>query len=424
MEKKISERLVVFLVGAVQFVNVLDFVMVMPMGPDFARALGIPQSEVGIIGGSYTAAAAISGFAGSFFLDRFDRRKALLVAMLGLVAGTAMGGLATGLPSLIAARVIAGLFGGPATSVSLSIIADVVPGERRGKALGAVMGAFSFASVLGIPAALKASEWFGWRAPFIGVAALGLFITLAAVFFLPSLTGHLAMVKAQAGHRWEMMGRLFTRPVVILSYLMTTTVMMAGFIIIPSISGYVQYNLGYPREGLGGLYFVGGIVSFFAMRGVGFLVDRFGSFPIGTIGSGMLMGVLYVGFVRYIPGFPVVGIYIGFMLCMSFRNVSYNTLASKVPSPAERAQFMSIQSAVQHIASAIGAVLSSHILLEAPDKSLIGMDKVAFVSMALNMLLPVLLWQVEARVKGQGAPAVVPAVAAAPAVAVNPAPPH
>ncbi len=44
MEKKISERMVVFLVGAVQFVNVLDFVMVMPMGPDFALALGIPTS--------------------------------------------------------------------------------------------------------------------------------------------------------------------------------------------------------------------------------------------------------------------------------------------------------------------------------------------------------------------------------------------
>jgi len=144
----VSERSIVFLVGAVQFVNVLDFMMVMPLGPDFANALGITTSHIGIVGGSYTLAAAVTGVVGSLFLDRFDRRVALGVAMLGLVLGTALGGLATGLPSLLFARVVAGSFGGPATSLSLAIIADAIPKARRGKALGAVMAAFSVASVL------------------------------------------------------------------------------------------------------------------------------------------------------------------------------------------------------------------------------------------------------------------------------------
>jgi len=34
------ERLGVFILGAIQFVNILDFMIVMPLGPDFARALG------------------------------------------------------------------------------------------------------------------------------------------------------------------------------------------------------------------------------------------------------------------------------------------------------------------------------------------------------------------------------------------------
>ena len=59
--KSPSERQLVFLVGAVQFVNVLDFMMVMPLGPDFARALDIPVSRLGLVGGVYTAAAAVSG---------------------------------------------------------------------------------------------------------------------------------------------------------------------------------------------------------------------------------------------------------------------------------------------------------------------------------------------------------------------------
>src|SRR5216684_4081363 len=185
------ERAIVFLIAAVQFVNILDFVMVMPMGPDFAAALGIPSSKLGMIGGSYTAAAAVSGLAGSFFLDRFDRRPALGIAMLGLVLGTALGGAATGLPSLMGARLLAGLFGGPATSLSFSIIADVVPAQRRGKAMGMVMGAFSIAAVLGVPAGLELARRLGWRAPFLGVAGLGLLVACFAVFYLPPLRGHL-----------------------------------------------------------------------------------------------------------------------------------------------------------------------------------------------------------------------------------------
>ena len=94
MQRQTSERAVILLVAMVQFVNILDFMMVMPMGPDFAAALGIPLSRLGLIGGSYTLAAMVSGLVGSLFLDRFGRRNALLVAMLGLVVATVLGGLA------------------------------------------------------------------------------------------------------------------------------------------------------------------------------------------------------------------------------------------------------------------------------------------------------------------------------------------
>ena len=67
------ERTVVLLVAAVQFVNLLDFMMVMPLGPDFAKALDIPLSHIGYLGGAYTLSAAVAGFVGSLFLVRFDR---------------------------------------------------------------------------------------------------------------------------------------------------------------------------------------------------------------------------------------------------------------------------------------------------------------------------------------------------------------
>lgn len=108
----INERAILFLIASVQFVNIIDFMMVMPMGPFFATALDIPTSKLGLVGGSYTAAAAVSGVVCSTFLDRFDRRTALAWTMLGLVISTAAGGLAWSLNTLLAARVGAGAFVG------------------------------------------------------------------------------------------------------------------------------------------------------------------------------------------------------------------------------------------------------------------------------------------------------------------------
>jgi predicted MFS family arabinose efflux permease len=412
MSRPLSERALVSLVGAVQFVNILDFVMVMPLGPDFARGLGVSSAHVGYIGGSYTLAGSVMGVAGGYFLDRFDRRRALAVAMLGLVLATAAGGLATGLGTLLAARVAAGLFGGPATALALSIIADLIPVERRGRALGAVMGAFAVASVLGVPLALKVAELGGWRMPFFVVAALGLVVAAAAISCLPPVRGHLEPGRRPAHPVgvWELLARRDVQ----LSYLMTAVVMMAGFVVIPNISAYLQQNLGYPRESLWLIYFAGGLVSFVTLRVAGPLVDRFGSFRVGTVGAALAAAVTYVGFVDYPAWLPIPALFMAFMLAMGARNVSYNTLASRVPETAVRARFMSLQSAIQHLASAAGAFLSSKLLVDLPDGRLGGMTRVAAVSIGLTLAVPPMLWAVERRVRrrGEAATSSTPALAA------------
>jgi predicted MFS family arabinose efflux permease len=398
-----SEAKIIFLIGAVQCINILDFMMVMPLGPDFTNALGIPSSEIGKIGGSYTAAAAISGIIGARFLDRFDRRKALAVAMLGLALGTAAGGLATDLSTLILARVVAGLFGGPATSLSLAIIADIIPRERMGKAIGAVMSAFSVASVLGVPLGLQLSLWFGWRSPFFFVALLGLIVTVNTIFWLPPMTGHLEKAKGKvAGSILS----FFKNPTFLLSYVMSVAAFMASFILIPNISPYVQNNLDYPRAWMGLLYALGGAASFVAVRYVGKWVDQFGSFRLGLIGAGLMAISVYAGFASGWYTVPVPLLYIVFMVAMSFRNVSMNTLTSMVPAPHERASFMSVQSAVQHVASAIAAFLSSELLYVLPSGKLEGMGLVAWISIGLTLLLPVLMFLLERRVKKSAAPPV------------------
>jgi predicted MFS family arabinose efflux permease len=386
-----NPRAIILLVAAVQFVNILDFMMVMPLGPDFAVSLGIPTSWIGVFGGAYTVSAAVAGLAGARFLDRFDRRQALGVCMLGLAAATALGGLSTGMWTLIAARLLAGAFGGPATSVALAIVADVVPPAQRGKAMGTVMTAFSLASIIGVPIGLKAAEWFGWRAPFFGVGTLGLGLTALIFWLLPSLRGHIQVRAAGA----PAVGMLRLDGLSFLTLANTALVMLGVFAVVPNISTFLQLNLGYPRERLDVLYFIGGTASFIANRAVGALVDRFGATRLIVAGTAIFAVALYFGFVDPVSSNHIIYVFPLLMLSATVRGVPIQTLASRVPPPAERARFMSALNAVQHLSSAAGATGASLLLTAEPGGRLLGMASVSIAAIGLSFLVPVVSWFIE-----------------------------
>lgn len=398
MAKIPSERAVVFLIGAIQFVNVLDFMIVMPLGPDLGPTLHIPLSQLGLLGTSYAAAAAVSGILGALFLDRFDRRSALAVALLGLVLGTAAGGMATGMWTMLGARVLAGLFGGPATSLSISALSDVVPPERRGRALGSVMGAFSVASVFGVPTGLYLARHGGWRMPFLGVAGLGLVIGALAIILLPPLRGHLVQQKDQK-HPPTSPLQIMSRPESLVSLATSAAVMLTSFSLVPNIAAYLQNNCGLPRQDLEYLYAIGGACTFVSMRILGRLVDRFSATRVAIFGTLLLVVDQVLGFLPGRSLIPVPVAFVTFMIAQSARAVALNTTTTKVPRPDERARYQSIQSAVQHMASGLGASLGSILLTVGPDGRLLGMPQLVTVSIVLALLLPPLLAMVQERLR-------------------------
>lgn len=406
MSHSLSERALILIVGTIQFINIIDFMMVMPLGPDFALALGIATSNIGIIGGSYSVAAAISALLVVGWLDRFDRRTVVTFAMCGLAIGTGAGAFATDMNTLLAARIVAGIFGGPATSMAVTLIIDQVAPERRGRALGAMMGAFSAASVLGVPAALELAHLGGWRAPFIVVSILGVITALFARVMLPPMHGHVQAAQQRA--RWDFLS-LFTRSTPLLAYSATGMAMLAGFLIIPNISAFVQFNLGYPREHLGLLYLAGGGASFFTMRAAGRYVDKYGSVPVAWVGTVLLLLCLLFGFVWRGWPLPVLAIYILFMVAMSTRNIASTALISHIPQNYERAGFMSVNSAVQNLAAGLGAGISAWVLGAQPNGALTGMSAAALLAMACATVVPLLLWKIQQRVRNAAA-AVAPLV--------------
>lgn len=390
-----TESRLLLVIGLVQFVNILDFMMVMPLGPDFARALDIPAEHIGVIGGTYTLTAALMGLIAAMFLDRFNRKCALLVTLAGLGVATAAAALAYNLSSLIAARALAGIFGGPTTALAIAMIADHIPPERRGQAMGKVMGAFAVASVLGVPFGLQLALMFGWQAPFIGLAAIIALVWFLAQKFLPA---HGNEVQTHSWrNQWDNILDCLKNPAALATFGYMSLAMMAGFMIIPNVSAHLQMNMQYPRADLGILYFCGGAVSFFSMRLVGRWVDRYEATPVALVATLLLAVVIAYGFIWYKHTMPAL-IFVGFMLAMTSRNVAGQTLSSKVPSPRERGSFMSLQSSMMHLGSALGAFLSSQLLTHTADGRLAGIENVGAVAIGISCCVPLLFSFTEARV--------------------------
>lgn len=393
MRPTISERKLVFLIGAGQFINTLDFSIVLPLGPDLGKALAIPVSKLGMFSGSYTITELAAGIAGAFFLDRFDRRRALAVALTGLVVGTAACGLATGFVSLLAARMFAGAFGGIADTLAYTIVSDAVAPERRGRAMGAISSAFAVASVLGVPAGLELARLGGWRAPFFTLAALGAVVIAAAISMLPPLRAHLST-------RPTPFRDLLRQPVMRLALTAAAIGAIAHYMLVPNLSAFVQFNRGYPRDQLGLIYLIGGAFVFATMRLAGWLADRHGAPRVTLFGTALFTAVLLVGFIYPVDAIPVLVVFVGFMISSSFRFVPMHALLSRIPAPHERARFMSTLSVVQCTGEAFGAMLGAQILTERRDGSLAGFDHVAWLTIAMMFGYAALGYAIAHRVRG------------------------
>ena len=387
---------VLWLMAMVQFINIWDFMIVMPLGPDFARRLHIDTGHLGWIVGSYSISAALVGIISAKFLDRFDRRKVLLFNLAGLMVSTMSMVMARSLSELIVIRMITGMFGGPMIASSLAIISDVFPQKRRGEALGKVFGSFSVASIVGVPLALESAHRFGLRSPFIIISAVAAVTLLAIYHYLPAMRSHLE--QENKGHE-SLFASLRHNPNSLPALIMTASGLFGAFLIIPNISAHVQQNMDYPRQSLGLLYFCGGSAALVTMRFAGKLSDRIGYAVMSLYATIALFFVLLIGFYLQLHSVPVLAFFVLFMVSMSTRNVTANALLSKIPKPYERAGFMSLVSAVQHLTTGLGALCSTLLLTETPEHKLAGMDHVTLISMASFVVAAVFMFKIERTMK-------------------------
>lgn len=382
------ERKIVWLAALIQLANVLDFMIILPLGPDLTRAINIPSSNMGLLGGIYTFSAAISALLIAPYLDRFDRKKAAIFFLIGLTVSTFLCALAWDTYSMLGARMLAGVFGGPVTAISMSMVIDMVPVARRGRSIAIVTSAFTVSAVFGIPLALEASQLFNWQMPFILIAGFCALVAVAIYSLLPNMTNHIDTTSEKP--KKIALLPLFKRKEVRLSYFILGLLSFSQFMLFAGSINYFIFNLGFPRDGLSGIYIMGGSISFCAMMITGRVIDLYGARLLAFIVMIVYVGVLMDGYMHE-PLMSVPFIFCLFMLCAAIMGVICNSISSEVPRDNERAAFMSLQSTIRHLAAGTGGFISSIILTSNSDGSMNNIDTLAILTISCIFLLPILI---------------------------------
>ncbi len=376
-----NERWVLLLLAAIQFTTTLDFLIILPLGPQYMRLMRITPAQFNMIVAAYAIAAGIAGVAAGFFLDRFDRKTALLGLFLGFAAGTLLCALAPTYRFLVAARAIAGAFGGVTGAVILAIVGDVIPEHRRGAAMGLVGSAFSVASIFGVPLGLVLASRFSWHVPFYVIAGISVPILIAVFRFVPALRGHLDHCRDQ--HPAARMLAVLMEPNHQMAFVFMAVLTCAGFTIFPTLATYMVYNVGLSEKQLPFIYVAGGCCTLFSMNWVGRWADRAGKLRVFTLMS--LCASVPVIALTNLPRVPLpvaLATSTLLMICMSGRFVPAMAMMTATVESRYRGGFMSVNSSVQQFSCGLAAWISGGIIGQGPIQEITHYPVAGLVSLA------------------------------------------
>lgn len=380
-----QERLLLWSLAAIQFTHIVDFMVMMPLGPQLTRLFSLTDAQFGVLVSAYSLAAGASGLMASLFIDRFDRLRALLVLYAGFTLATLACGLAPTYLSLMLARVAAGVFGGVLGALVQTIVGDTIPFERRGAAMGIIMSAFSLSTVVGVPASLWVAAHWGWHAPFMLIALVSALVWLMVWRTVPTLPGHVVNASQNTWQRLHaVIGDLNHWRAFGLSALMV----MGSFSIIPYITIYTTTNLGLTQDQVPLIYLVGGIATFFTARLWGRLSDRWGK--VNTFRALCVVAVLPMLGLTHLDS-PSLWLILlastGFFVFVSGRMVPGMALLTAAPAPALRGGFMSVNSALQSAAMGLAAWIGGALISRAPDGHVVGYERTGWLALATTVAL-------------------------------------
>lgn len=381
-----KEKALLFTLAVIQFSHITDFMILMPLGPQLMDAFSIKPTQFALLVSTYTISAGISGFVGAFFIDRFDRRKALILTASGFALGTLLCSFSYTYEMLLATRSLTGIFGGVMGALILAIIGDAIPNERRAGAMGMVMAAFSAASVFGVPAGLFLASISDWHLPFLILGILAGLTLLPIIRYVPEMTGHIDKC-ADNPTPLEIIQKVTSNSNQMKALLFGMIIMFSHFTIIPFISPYMVSNVGFTEQQITYIYLIGGGLTIFTAPLIGRLADRHGRVKVFSIV--VLAASIPVYFMTTLGETPIALMLVVtslFFIFGSGRFIPSTAMITSSVLPQNRGSFMSFNSATRQMANGIAAYLGGLIIAEGPNGELINYDYVGYFAIGMGLI--------------------------------------
>lgn len=394
MKNNSKESLILFILAGIQFTHILDFMIMMPLGPQLMKLFNITPTQFGFLVSSYTFAASISGFMAIFFADRFDRKNFLHINYFGFLIGTLLCALAPSFIALAIGRIVAGLFGGVISGCIYSIIGDTIPAARRGNAMGIVMSAFSLSSVAGVPIGLFIANKFNWNAPFFFVLIVSILLLALSMWVTPKINEHLNDYQKPKLSDYI---KTLTNPNHIFALLLSVFVVHGSFSVIPYMSAFLVKNVGISLSDIPYIYLLGGGCTLITARIIGRLSDKFNPYGVFLIVSIIAIFPI-ISITNHSPATIKVVLLtsVPFMIFISGRTIPLMTIVTNAANPKSRGAFMSLFTSIRHISTASASFLGGSIIGESIDGKLTNYNQVGFfavTSVLISLIIGYLLTQ-------------------------------
>ncbi|MEK0288271.1 MFS transporter [Caldifermentibacillus hisashii] len=336
----------VFLLTIGMFALGFDAYVVAGLLPEISETLKINASQAGQVVSIFTLCYALAAPIFATLLAGKPVRVILVLALGVFSIANGASALAANFPFLLIARAVAGIGAGLFSPMASAAAASLVSEQKRGRALGFVLGGMSMGTVVGVPLGLIAAKQLGWQGTLWSVTIIGFFATIGIMILFPKVS---AEAPPSLRQRFTMMTNKYVLAII-------------GITLLTSIASLGLYTyIASILKNLGGItnltpylwaWGIGGVVGSFS---IGTLIDRTErpAFLMAGILAILMLGIFTLPYALKFPTLAYLPIFLWGAMGWASQAPQQHALLRSQPQHDKAA--VALNSSANYLGSAIGS---------------------------------------------------------------------